>query len=267
MPPLHRLTPPFSALSLILPLAFCTGTPAPSSDSLHSHVVTVLGSVALTPLPAGDTLISWNGGRPVLIHTGHRDSAGVSAGMLRFDRMEGIANVRWDAHSHSPTSFDVRWLTPKQNAVDSLIISGVATSDQLQLTRSGMEDTSLVLPELPWAVADYGMEELLLPLFDGPPHATAQKVAVFRPFGLKWDTLSLVTSAPDSTWMVATWTEGEPEEQWRAAVLDGRHLLWLRRSLHPDDEKRPLEQTPLGREFERLHSVLAPATVPRAPQK
>jgi hypothetical protein len=54
---------------------------------------------------------------------------------------------------------------------------------------------------------------------------------------------------------------------WRAAGLDGRHLLWLRRSLHADDEKRPLEQTPLGREFEHLHSVLAPATVPRAPQK
>jgi hypothetical protein len=182
--------------------------------------------------------------------------------MLRFDKMEGIADVPWDAHSHSPTSFEVRWLTPKQNAVDSLIM----TSGLLHLTRSGMEDTSLVLPELPWAVADYGMEELLLPLFDGPPRTTAQRLAVFRPFGSKWDTLSLVTSAPDSTWIVATWTKSEPEEQWRAAVLDGRHLLWLRRSLHPDDEKRPLEQTPLGREFERLHSVLAPATVPRAPQ-
>lgn len=153
MPHLHRLAPPLSALSLILPLAFCTGTPAPSSDSLHSHVVAVLGSVALTPLPAGDTLLSWNGDRLVLVHTGHRDSTGVTAGMFRFDKM------------------------------------------------------------------------------------------------------------------VATWTEGEPEEQWRAAVLDGQHLLWLRRSLHPDDEKRPLEQTPLGREFERLHSVLAPATAPRVPQK
>lgn len=92
-------------------------------------------------------------------------------------------------------------------------------------------------------------------------------MAVFRPFGSKWDTLSLITYAPDSTWMVATWTEGEPEEQRRATVLDGRHLLWLRRSLHPNDEKRPLEQTPLEREFGHLHSVLAPATAPRAPQK
>lgn len=220
----------------------------------------------MTPLPAGDTLISWNGDRPVLIHTARRDSSGVTAGMLRFDRMEGIANVRWDPRA--PTSFDVRWLTPRQGTVDSLTISGVVTSGRLRLTRSGKQDTVILLPELPWAVADYGMEELLLPLFDGPPHTTRQQVAVFRPYGSKWDTLSLVTAAPDSaesSWTMATWIEGEPKEQWRAAVLDGRHLLWLRRSRYPDDEKRPLEQTSLWREFDRLRPVLAPATAPVAP--
>jgi hypothetical protein len=266
MTPLHRLDRPLSALCLILPLAFCTGSPPPNADSFHSHVVEVLRSTAVIPLPAGDTLVSWAGDRPVLVHTGRRDSASVTAGMLRFDRMEGIATVQWGARS--PTSFEVRWLTPRESLVDSVVITGAVMSGELHVTRSGKPDTTFSLPELPWAVADYGMEELLLPLFDGPPRTVEQKVAVFRPFGSKWDTLSILpgaSRAPASDWIVATWTEGDPREQWRAAVLGGRHLLWLRRSSHPDEEKRPLEQTPLGREFDRLRPALASATVPITP--
>ena len=150
-------------------------------------------------------------------------------------------------------------------SLDSLLVTGVAGSGQLRISRSGKPDTALALPTLPWAVADYGMEELLLPLFDGSPRTTAQRVAVLRPLSLKWDTLSMTTAAPAPTWIVATWTEGEPKEEWRAAVLDGRHLLWVRRSQFPDNEKRPLEQTPLGREFDRLRPVLVSATTPIVP--
>jgi hypothetical protein len=261
----RRLAAALSTVCLVLAVASCTDTRTPDADEIHSRVVEVLRLAATTPLPAGDTLLSWNGGRPVLIHTGRRDSAGVAAGMLRFDRMEGVADVRWDRHSHSPTSFEVRWITPKKGIVDSTTISGVASDGLLEVTRTGEPDTAFVLPESRWAVADYGMEELLLPLFDGPPQTTEQHVVVFRPYGLKWDTLSLSTATPDSAWLVATWTEGEPPEQWRAAVLGGRHLLWLRRSSHPDDEKRPLEQTPLRKESDRLRPALAPATTPVAP--
>lgn len=265
MTPLRRLASPLPIFGLAVTIASCTGTRAPDADAIHSRVVAVLRLAATTPLPAGDTLLSWNGGRPVLIHTVRRDSGGVIAGMLRFDKMEGIADVRWDSHTQSPTSFDVRWTTPKQGAVETVSVSGIAANGVLRITRSGKPDTTFALPESRWAVADYGMEELLLPLFDGPPRTTEERVAVFRPYGSKWDTLSLSTAAPESTWMVATWVEGEPPEQWRAAVLDGRHLLWVRRSSNPGDEKRPVERTPLWNEFVRLRPAMLSPTTPGAP--
>jgi len=230
-------------------------------ETFRQRVAAFLASEAPRPLPPGDTLLTWHDGGPVLFHTASRDSGGVQAGMLRADRMVGTADVRWQAGQ--PTRFTVRWFTPTPTGGgDSVVVTGLVLGGALHIQRAGAPDTALAVPVMPWAGADYGMEELLLPLFDGPPWAEPRPVAILRPYGLRWDTVAVTTAAPAPTWMVARWTD-EKGERWSAAMDRGGHrLLWVRRSRYPTDEKLPLARTPLGAEYERLRSVLEPATRP-----
>jgi hypothetical protein len=231
--------------------------------AFHTRVTSYMKEIGIRPLPPGDTLISWHAGGPVLFHTALRDSDHVTAGMLRNDRMIGLADVRWNGGS--PRSFHATWLTPKSGTLDSADIRGLRRDNSLVITRAGAKDTTITLPSLPWAVADYGMEELLFPAFDSVGGHLPYRLAVLRPYGLKWDTL-VVTARTQVTgrgWDVVTWSESG--EEWRLAIADSRHFLWLRRSRFPDDDKRPLEGSALGATFARSLPDLKPATVPTPP--
>lgn len=238
-------------------------TKPPTPDELRVRVVAHMHDLAVRPLPLGDTLITWHAGGPVLFHTAVRDRDGVRAGLLRNDRMLGLADVRWS--EGAPRSFHATWFTVKAGALDSADIQGRKRDGVLLVTRSAKADTTLLLPSIGWGVADYGMEELLLPAFDSIGTSLPYRLAVLRPYGLKWDTLLVTerTRVVGRGWDVVTYTDSG--EQWRLAVADQRHFLWLRRSRYPDDDKRPLDGTDLGATFLRLLPALKPATQPRSP--
>jgi hypothetical protein len=238
-------------------------TDVASNEAFRARVAGYMKDIAVRPLPPGDTLLTWHAGGPVLFHTALRDRGGVKAGMLRNDRMIGLADVRWS--EGAPRSFHATWFTVKADGVDSTDIQGLRRDSVVQITRPGQADTTLALPSIPWAVADYGMEELLLPAFDSIGTRLPYRLAVLRPYGLKWDTLRVTerTKVSGRGWDVVTYTE--TDEQWRLAITDDQHFLWLRRSKHPDDEKHPLEGTALGGRFARLLSDLKPATQPSTP--
>jgi hypothetical protein len=244
---------------IALSIGIASGAAAQGSPTeLHKHVSEFIATNAPRTMPRGDTLLSWNGNRLVLFHTASRDDAGVHAGLLRADRMLGIADVRWE--HQAPASFLVQWRTPTPTGADSLVIEGAARADSIIVKRTGHRDTTLATPHTRWAVADYGMEELLLPLFDGPSSAPAPAL-VLRPYALKWDTLMVSLDPPQSTWRVARWTD-RSGERWTATVEGGAHLLWVRRSDHPNDEKLPLDGSALDEKFDRLRTVLEPASRP-----
>src|SRR5262249_45343525 len=219
----------FAPLTLLLTLGMQARGQQLSPADIHNRVLEFIAARSPQVLPVGDTLVSWNAGRPVLFHTGSRDSGGVRAGMLRADRMYGSADVRWTADA--PRSFVVQWLTPGSAGVDSLIVRGVVEPTGLRISRLHARDTVLAVPTGLWAIADYGMEELLLPAFDRASNAPAA-LAVFRPYGLKWDTLQISAGPASKDWRVIRWFEKD-SSLW-AAVLQGSHLLWVRRSDHPD---------------------------------
>jgi len=255
-------------IRLLIALALMSGQLSAQNDSaaaevFHARVAAHMKDIAVRSLPPGDTLVTWHADSPVLFHTAVRDPDGVTAGMLRNDRIIGLADVRWSGGA--PRSFHATWFTIKTGILDSSDIRGDRRDSLLVVTRSGKPDTTLVLPSISWAVADYGMEELLLPAFDGSGTGSPYRLAVLRPYGLKWDTLLVAerTRVSGRGWDVVTYTESG--EQWRLAILDDHHLLWLRRSKYPDDDKRPLEGTTLGDSFRRLLPVLGPATQPSAP--
>jgi hypothetical protein len=234
-----------------------------ASEAFRARVAAHMHDLAVRSLPPGDTLVTWTARGPVLFHTGARDSGGVRAGLLRNDRMLGLADVRWSAGT--PHSFRTTWFTIKADLLDSVVSEGIQRDSGLVIKRSGTRDTTLALPSTAWAIADYGMEELLLPAFDSIGRRLPYRLAVLRPYGLKWDTLTVTerTKVVGRAWDVVSYTEND--EQWRLAITPDSHLLWLRRSKHPEDEKRPLEGTALGATFVRLRPALESSTQPLAP--
>lgn len=225
----------------------------------HAHVVDFIRTRAIRPLPTGDTLVTWNDGHPVLFHSARQDAAGVHGGMLRADAMLGVTDVRWQGQV--PTSFTTVWIVPKQNAIDSTSIRGTVTVEGLRLSRTGQPDTVLALPKLTWAVADYGMDELLLPAFDHLPAAKPVQIAVFRPYDSKWDTLTVSAGERNRDWRVVRWTDSKGE-RWTLSLYRDAHMLWLRRSEHAQDEEHALEGSPLGDVFRRLRGELLAAAEP-----
>jgi hypothetical protein len=217
---------------------------------LHEAVRSFIDTASRYRMPAGDTLLSWSHQRPVLFLTAGRDSAGIHAGLLRADRMIGIADVR--LAGSRPLRFHVRWLGPLSPTPTALEINGEVRSDSITIT--GTRDTTFVAPGGRWAVADYGMEQLLAPALEGLADGDTASIIVLRPYGLKWDTLHVAMRVrPDVK--VLSWGKASSEQWW--LILDDRgRMLWLRRSKYPDAQVRPLPLSPLAAEFDGLRAEM-----------
>jgi len=227
--------------------------------ALHQHVVEFIKQ-AIQPMPAGDTLLTWNGDRLVLFHTSSRDRAGVRGALLRADRMLGVADIRWQ--EDRPQSFAVGWFTPRGTSIDSLIVRGDVVGNELRLRRSGHADSVVAIPAIRWAVADYGMDELLLPVLARASQDRVTQLAVLRPYRLKWDTLTAIESESRGRWSITRWADRKGE-RWSMVILDSTRMVWLRRSDHPEDEELPLESTTLWSVFAQARGELEPASRPR----
>jgi hypothetical protein len=235
-----------------------TNASAQDSAALHQHAVEFIKQ-SIQPMPAGDTLLTWNGDRLVLFHTSSRDRAGVRGALLRADRMLGVADVRWQDR---PQSFAVSWFTPRGTSIDSLIVRGNVVGNELRVRRSGHADSVVAIPTIRWAVADYGMDELLLPVLARASQDRVTQVAVLRPYGLKWDTLTAIESESRGRWSIARWTD-QKGERWSMVILDSTRMVWLRRSDPRGDEELPLEGTALWSTFAQARSELERASRPR----
>ena len=218
---------------------------AMSARELHDRIVAVYVARAAVPLPAGDTLVSWYG-NPVLLHTVRRTSDEITTGMLRADSLYGTARVRWAAGR--PVSFETRWLQGDSVLVD---IAGSSAGDMLRL--SGTTDLVLRVPDLPWAIADYGMEDQLLPLLDALDSAEPHQVAAYRPFASKWDTLA-VTRQPLVGGVLFELRNADGKRDWWLVSHEGA-LVQLRRE-GQEFERRPLETTPLFAVYRSLREQL-----------
>lgn len=212
----------------------------------HDRVVRVIHQLASRQLPAGDTLVTWTS-QPVLFHTSAIGTDTARAGLLRGDRMLGTATVTWAIGE--PTTFAVEWTTPGKPTLD---IRGVRRGTVLRIT--GTHDTVLHVPVRRWAVADYGMEALLIPLLRELPRNAAQRIAVFRPFGMHWDTLTAMVR-PQGATLIAELRDAQHSRTWMV-IGDGQHLLWLHQQ-GQEMERRPLEGTARYAEYARIRDLLA----------
>ena len=218
--------------------------PQPSPAEWHDRIAAVMERASgAHPLPPGDTTVTW-APNPILYHVVRTAPDSVVSGFLRADGMQGTTATGWAGGTVA--GFRTRWV-----AGDSVreIVGEVADS-VLRIT--GTADTTLTLPALPWAVADHAMDEHLVPLIAALPTESVRRVAVLRPYLLKWDTVD-VTVRRRGEALVATVRHADGE---RAVLLIDaqRRLLWMRR-YGQESERQPLPGTPLYEHFRRMRGT------------
>jgi hypothetical protein len=167
-----------------LTLLLAPSLSAQSDAQLRPYVDALLAKVSAQGLPRGDTLVEFAKQGPILFFVVGGRPDDVTSSMVRNDGLVGTASSQWT--SGRLTAFNVRWATAGAVQAD---IRGEVRGGTLLLR--GARSAQLTLPTLPWGVADYAMEDQLVPLFLSLKLDSTQSIAVWRPFGQKWDTLSV----------------------------------------------------------------------------
>jgi hypothetical protein len=169
--------------------------------------------------------------------------------MVRVDSTLGTASTVW--RSGRPVSAQVLWT--KGPAVLRRV-DFIAVGDSVHLTGDSARTWSV--PTLPWAIADYGMEDQVLPLLKALDLSAAPvTIAVYRPFAAQWDTLSVARSAVDDAELFELRSSTGKRDWW---LVSARGVLLQLRREGQDFERRPLEATALFPEYLRLRALLPP---------
>jgi hypothetical protein len=214
-----------------------------SPQEVHDRIVSVMRRNATRSVAAGDTFVTWSP-RPVLCSTVHRTRDRVESSLIRADGMVGSADATWQRGRQSAVR--IRWT---QGVAEDLALTAQVAGGQLRL--AGVRDTAMAIPSLPWAIADYGMEDQLLPLIDQLADGKEpQTIAVYRPYPNHWDTLAVTVEARRGA-RVATLVDGDGE-RWTWVISEAGALVQMLRSKYPDVERRPLETTAPIADYVRL---------------
>lgn len=204
-----------------------------SNGELHDRIVAVMARRIVLP-PATDTFVSWEGRGPVLYHTVTRWSDSIRVGLQRNDSLFGTTTVRFANGRVRAAS--VRWVDHGvlQRAVE-IEVAGDTVLVRDSVRRAFVRPTGL------WTVADYGMDDLLVAVLQPLPSGTPQMMHVLRPYGLKWDSLTVRVSDQKGARTIEV--VSAPDDTSRFVVADDGTLVQELRSKYPANERRPLEET------------------------
>jgi hypothetical protein len=198
-------------------------------------------------LPPGDTTATFGG--MYFKHTVHRDGATLRSGFVRPDGM--LTTVRATYRGGQTLRYEMLATEGLQEPVRRTVrpVDG-------GLRVEGGRDTVMPLPALPWAVADYAMHEHLGPALaqlarDGGEEA---RLAVFRPYPLRWDTLDVQLRAVDGEVLLATLRGGDTVE---VLLLhkDGA-LLYVERVEPGSFQRRPRNGSEQAKRLDALIGLL-----------
>ena len=216
-----------------------------SPQEIHDRLVALIRNNATRPIPQGDTLVTWSP-QPNLYTTVHRTPDSVVSSLVRADAMVGTAQAAW--HSSRQTGASVMW---SQRDSTLLFLDFKVNGSAIEV--SGSRTAELALPAIPWAIADYGMEDQLLPLLVSLAEATT--VAIYRPFPGKWDTLTVVAQRRSEATLITITTRSGDGEEWRWVVGPNGAVLRIIRSNFPDFERTPLPESALMPAFRQYGSL------------
>jgi hypothetical protein len=204
----------------------------------HKHVASLLGGIRY-PLPAGDTAVSWTDRGPILYFITQVSGDSITSSMAREDGLIGSAQEIW-------SDTIVAWFHVVWTRGDSILVDLTGRVQRDQLILHGTRDTSLALPTLPWVAADYGLEDQQLRMLRRVPTAEP-RFAVFRPYTLKWDTVT-ASSRRSGSYLIVSARQGAKVRE--TYLIDDHGLLLLRRT-DVIMERRPLEGTARYQQYVR----------------
>jgi len=245
--------------SCILPGTCLAQSPTEVSE-FHDRVVELIQEVSSRPLTPGDTFLTWNPKPGGLIHTIRVTDTTAAATLLRGDGMIGTAAVR--LVRNRPASFDVVWTTRDSatgKALPDRESHGVVVGDSMRISGTKPQVTSI--PPGRWAIADFGMEELLIPLLRDLPIGGPHRVAVFRPWHGRWDSISVQVRDTagvrfvDERQGIAL---GDAKQTHEVVILNAQGDLLAIVRFDQADERRPLEGSARWAEYRKTVPSLVP---------
>lgn len=244
------------AFAVLVVLAACRSAPPPaavapaqeelSPEVIHARATAILSYGLARPIPAGDTFVTWTP-KPAWYTTVSRTDSTVASSLVSLDGIVRTAEAVWQGGLQREVS--IRWT---QNA-HPLMDLNMRLADGL-IHLAGARDTSFQAPSLPWAVADDGMEDQLLPLIEAAGvDARRRRLAIYRPHAAKWDTITVACRRTEGATLV-TETEPDGERLYWTITADGA-LVRLTRDRDRDFERRPLDMTQRVADYVRLRAL------------
>jgi hypothetical protein len=149
----------------------------------------------------------------------------------------------------------------------AIVVRGQVRNDSILL--SAPSPTVLSVPTIPWAVADFGMEEQLIPLFRSMAVVSqAQPVALLRPYHIRWDTISVLVRDNGGLRMAVTLGRDRAREAW--IIDENGRLLYVRR-VDQQGDRIPLPTSDAYNEMRErsatIRALLQPYPAPNNPSR
>lgn len=169
-------------------------------------------------LPQGDTSLTLDKG-VLFIHTVHHAGDTIEAGFGRNGGLVGTARVLFA--NGFPASYRATWTdgfaAPQIDIVER-------RDDALMVSHAG-KDTLVSIPTGAWGIADYAMQELLVPVIlsipaDGAPHG----ITIYRPFAAHWDSGAIVVRPVADARIAILQMTGDKKPQALLITNDGDYL-------------------------------------------
>ena len=218
------------------------------ADDAWGRISPERAAVLTRTLPAGDTSYTYTSG-PVVLHTTHRTGEVLESSLTRNDGLVGTALAVTD---HGlPSQFQALWTTPGDADVSALV-SLHGDSVDLGGTRTG----SWHRPTGPWAVADEGMEEQLIPILRTLTDTQPTKLPVLRPYFARWDTLRVVAKTLDGGARVFVTSSGGPSTRVAIVADSNGDLLTVERATDPPSRRLPPAGTPQRARVDQIFHAL-----------
>jgi hypothetical protein len=228
--------------------------PETRAQYVHDHIAAIIARSATRSIVVGDTFVGW-WPNPVLYNTVHRSGDTVESSLVRVDSLVGTARSVWSQGRQRKVS--VLWTQR-----DSTLLQFEAVSDTQILHITSPRDTMLDTPATPWAIADYGMDDQLLPLIQElARHPGAQRIAIFHPFANKWDTVTVIPRSAKRALVVDIANGPGDIDHW-IITHDGA-LVRVTRDKYPNLERRPLELTARMVDYLKFKSLMDSGQAPK----
>jgi hypothetical protein len=215
------------------------------SSETQSPIDATLAASVARDLPRGDTSITSVGG-PILLHTVRRVADTIESGFARNGGLVGT--VRAEFARGRADLYSAKWTdgfaTPTTNRVtrkgSTLLVSGVGP------------DTVVAIPPGLWGIADYSMQELLVPtLMTVPDDGDARAFAIYRPYSRHWDSGTL-SVRPIPGGRIATMQMSTDKKPQAMLITSDGDYLYGENSDPIGAERAPLPGTSRSRRLEAL---------------